>query len=331
MSSILNIKQDAEFDVSGMGSALLDLIIEVDDQFLTSIGLTKTHMHLIDADRSGIIRELIESYSMQVAPGGSSANTAAGVANFGGKSVFLGKVGDDANGAVYIAETETAGVKSGLVKDESATGHAITFITTDSERTFATYLGAAIEFSEDDINPDYIINSRILHIEGYMLELPVPQKACFRAMQIAKENNVLISIDLSDPALVGRLGDVLKNAVKDYADIVFANEDEAKAFTGAEEEDALHILSDMCSFAVVKLGAGGSLIKCGGSVYTIPVYETEVVNTNGAGDMYAAGVLYGISHGFDPEKSGKIGSYAASLVVSSTGARVTGNIDIGKI
>lgn len=319
------------YDVTGIGSPLLDIIIEVEDEILFKIGLKKGHMHLIDEDKSKEILNILENYPMEIAPGGSSANTLAGISNFGGKCIFFGKVGNDSYGDLYIRESERVGVETMLSKLEKKTGHAITLITPDSERTFATHLGAALHFRQEDVIESYIKNSKILHIEGYLLELPEIREATIYAMSIAKANNVKVSIDLSDASLISRIPDVIDKVVNEYSNIVFVNEDEARAFTGKESMDALNMIYSMCDIAVVKLGAEGSLIKKDNDVYTIPAYRTNVVNTNGAGDMYAAGVLYGISNDLPIERAGKIGSYTSSLIVSQTGARLNEKIDMQKI
>ncbi|MCP4133466.1 MAG: adenosine kinase [bacterium] len=327
----IQLNENAEYDVVGIGSALLDFIIEVEDSVLKELGLNKGEMHLIDAERSKEILDYLKSFPMIVSPGGSSANTLAGISNLGGKGIFLGKVGNDNHGDIYIRETEKAGVKTVIGKDESASGHAITFITPDSERTFATHLGAALTFNESDVSEEAIKGSKILHLEGYLFEPPVLNQACMKAMKIAHEKGLLISIDLSDPGLIGRISGTFKEVVRDYADIIFVNEEEAKAFTGKEEENALDELAAQCTVAVVKLGSHGSLIKTEGETTRIPIYETNVVNTNGAGDMYASGVLYGLASGFPIEKCGKLGSYASSLVVGQVEARLSEKVDINKI
>jgi sugar/nucleoside kinase (ribokinase family) len=322
------LNNNSEYDVLGMGSALLDLIVKVDNAELDKFGLKKSGMQLIDDKRSREILSALEGRAVEKSPGGSSANTLAGISNLGGKGIFFGKVGNDVDGDLYIQDTERAGVKPLIGRHNSMTGHAITLITPDSERTFATHLGAALQFSRDDIHEEYIKNSKIIHIEGYLFEPPGLREACMKALEIAKRNNVLISIDLSDPGLIDRIYDTFKHVVHTYANIVFVNEDEARAFTSKNKEHALNDLCDLCDFAVVKLGSEGSIIKSGGKVYRIPVYKTDVVNTNGAGDMYAAGVLYSIARGYGPELSGKIGSYVSSKVVSQVGARLPGKISL---
>ncbi len=317
----------AEYDVAGIGSALLDLTVEVDEEVLSRFDLKKAEMHLIDSDMSKEILDYLSKFPIEKTPGGSSANTLAGVATLGGKSVFFGKVGSDEHGDLYIRETEQAGVHAEIGRSDQMTGHAITLITPDRERTFAVNLSAALQFDRNDIDDELIARSKILHFEGYLFELPHIREVCYRAIEVAKQNNVLISIDLSDPALIGRIHDTFKKVVQDDADIIFVNEDEALAFTGLEEEDALESLAGTCIMAIVKLGALGSVIKSEGILYRIPVFPTELVNTNGAGDIYAAGVLYGISRGFTPEKAARLGSYASSLVVAQVGARYNGVID----
>jgi sugar/nucleoside kinase (ribokinase family) len=326
---ILNKK--AEYDVLGIGSALLDFTVMVDDADLKKFGLRKGGMELIDADRSRDILSSLSGRAMEITPGGSSANTLAGLSMLGGKGIFLGKVGNDPHGDRYIADTERSGVKSDIGRHDSMTGHAITFITPDSERTFATHLGAALMLNRDDVREDHIQNSKIIHLEGYLFEPPGLLDACMRALELAKKHNVIISIDLSDPGLIHRIRPTFEKVVREYANIIFVNEDEARAFTGKEKEHALHHISELSDIAVVKLGSEGSLIKSGGLVYRIPVCVTDVVNTNGAGDMYAAGVLYGIARGYSPERSGRIGSFVSSRVVAQVGARYPGKLVIDHI
>ena len=322
-----NLNKHAQFDVTGIGSALLDFTVEVDETVLEKFGLEKGGMQLIDEERSREILDELGHYTMEISPGGSAANTVAGVLNLGGSGIFVGKVGNDDHGRRYIDFTEQSGVRARMALHDSMTGHAITFITPDYERTFATHLGAAQKFTREDIHEEDIINSRIVHIEGYLFEPPELRDACMHAIDIAKKNNVMVSIDLSDPGLITRIFEIFSDVVVRYADIVFVNEDEARSFTGKEHHIALEHINQMCDFVVVKLGSRGSLIKTGGQTYTISAFRTKVVNTNGAGDMYAGGLLYGLSRGMSPEESGKLASYASSLVIGQVGARIIGKID----
>jgi len=314
------------YNITGIGSALLDFMVEVDDNFISSLGLKKGEMHLIDAARSKDIFNLLKSMDIHVAPGGSSANTVAGMAMMGGASAFIGRVASDDYGRTYIDKTVSAGVNSFISRGAGMTGHAITFITPDSERTFATHLGAAIELSAEEIDYSVVEKSSILHLEGYLFEPSNLREVCYRSMKKAKENGVKISVDLADPALVGRIKEVFEDIARNYADIIFVNEEEAAAFTGSRDEKALELLSS--DVAIVKLGSKGSIIKSGNQIVKIDAVKTNVVNTNGAGDMYAAGLLYGLTTGQSVEISGRIASYAASLVVASAAARVDKKIDL---
>lgn len=322
---------ESKIDVVGIGSALLDFTVEVEESFLEAMRLNKGHMHLIDEQQSVAIFKQLEGYAIEKTPGGSSANTVAGIALLGGTGLFIGKVGNDQHGQYYIEETKRIGVQARIGRYERMTGHAITFITPDSERTFATHLGASLHLDEDDVDEDDIGRSAILHIEGYLLENEGQREACFRAMHRAAEKGVKVSIDLADPALIGRNREDFTDIVKEFAAIVFVNDEEAVVFTGKREEAALHQLADMCEVAVVKLGSSGSMIKAHGAVYRIPAFRTLVENTNGAGDMFAAGLLYGIARNIPIERAGLIGSYAASQVVSQKGARLDTALDINQL
>ncbi|HEY1405861.1 MAG TPA: adenosine kinase, partial [Spirochaetota bacterium] len=315
----------------GIGSPLMDYMVSADDNLLAELSLSKGGMRLIDENESRAIRAKIDSRVEHRVPGGSAANTIAGAALLGARTAFMGSIGDDDEGGRYVSETEKSGVKSVLRKHHALTGHAITFITSGGERTFATHLGAAVNLCSDDVDEDAISRSAILHVEGYLLEPPALREAALKAMKAAKKSGTLVSIDVADPGLVTRMGDDLKNIVREFADILFMNETEAKAFTGCEEREAARCAKDFVSVAVVKLGGEGSLIATGDTLIEIPSYAVTVVNTNGAGDMYAGGFLYALSKGKTLEQCGKIASYAASRVVGSAGARLDARPDVESV
>lgn len=313
-----------KYDVMGIGAALMDFIVEVDDGKLVEMDLRKGEMHLISEEKSGRILSGIQKSSFSVSPGGSAANTAAGVAALGGSSVFCGKVGKDLHGDAYEQKSAECGVCTRIGRHPfNMTGHAITFITPDRERTFATHLGAAVHIGKEDIIEDDIAKSRIVHIEGYQLEDKSLREIALNAMASAKKHRTLVSIDLADPGLVRRNLADIRMIVKENADIVFANEKEAEEFSGMKDENAaLDFISGMCGTAAVKLGARGSLIKKDGRTFRIEAVKTKAVDTTGAGDMYAAGFLFGIAKGFSIERCGRIGSWAAAKVVGKIGARL---------
>ena len=313
-----------KYDVAGIGSPLFDFIIPVEDSVLLEMNLQKGVMQLIDADRSKDIMDRLRETTPKMAPGGSSANTLAGVAALGGSAVFIGSVGNDGHAAIYEQSTDDAGVVPRLSRIEGLTGHTITFITPDSERTFATHLGASLRFRKEHVFKEDIRHSAILHIEGYQLEDPEIREAVLHAVDIAKRHGRLVSIDLNDAALIRRNLEHFQEFVRDSADIVFVNEEEIKAFTGKEREEGLEAIDT--AYAILKIGAGGSVIQHEGALIHIPAYETRVVNTNGAGDMYAAGILFGITHDIPLEKAGMIASYAAACIVADEPARLTKDI-----
>ncbi len=317
-----------EYDVYGIGSALMDFLIEVDDSTLDSLGLKKGQFHLYPEKEAQEMLDKLAMEKVTIVPGGSAANTVAGVGLLGGKCVFNGKVGKDKHGELYATETQKGGVKPNLaVCEKNMTGYALTFITPDSERTFVVHLGAA-PISRSDIFEEDVKKSKILHIEGYLLEHELTREAAEHAMKTAKENDVMVSIDLGDPGVVERSKEHVMRLVKEYADIVFANEGEAKAFTGLEEEDALNKIAEDCSIAVVKIGVRGSMIKHDGRTVKVNAIKASAVDTTGAGDMYAAGFLYALSKGLSVEEGARIGSLAASFVVSQIGARLMERIHL---
>lgn len=315
-----------KYDVFGIGSALMDFLIEVENNELLELNLNKGQFHLIDEERSKSLLKKIEKYKVKTAPGGSSANTLYGASLLGSKVIFCGKVGKDPHGDIYEEKMSDGGVKPTLARSERITGHAITFITPDSERTFAVHLGAALNLKKEDIFFEDLKDSKILHIEGYQLEDKELREVSLHAIQFAKKNNIIISIDLGDPGIVSRNRSDIKEIVEKYADIVFANEDEAKALTNLEPLEALNEIAKVTDIAIVKIGKSGSYIKKQDMIYEIPVYPAKAVDTTGAGDMFAAGVLYGLSKDHNLKICGHIGSYFASKVVEKIGARLD-NID----
>ena len=310
------------FDIFGIGSALMDFLIEVDHNELLELDLKKGQFHLIDEHDSKELLKKIKKYRVKTSPGGSSANTLYGVGMLGGNVVFCGKVGKDKYGNIYEEKMVKSGVNPKLARSKKTTGHAITFITPDSERTFAVHLGAALRLKKSDIFFEDLKHSRILHIEGYQLEDKQLRDVSLHAMRFAKKHNKKISIDLGDPGIVARNKTDIKKMIKKYADIVFANEDEARALTSLGSLEALDKIARLTKIAIVKVGKHGSYIKQGNIIYNIPGYKAKATDTTGAGDMFAAGVLYGISRNYDLKICGHIGSYFAAKVVEQIGARL---------
>lgn len=325
---MITIRKQGEFDILGIGSPLMDIIVQADDAFLERAGLKKGLMTLVDDKRRGEIVQMITSMEKFFVPGGSASNTVAGAALLGSRAAFIGSIGRDEIADTYRTASQKAGVSVRCSESKAYTGCAYTFITPDGERTFATYLGAALDFNKDGVDLSLVESSRILHIEGYLFDGGAQFEAAVKAMDCAKKNGGIVSIDLSDPWLVERSGDDLRRISKEYADILFMNEEEAKVFTGKAGEESAIAALEFAPLIALKLGAAGSVIATKDSVEHILPFSVKVVNTNGAGDMYAGGFLYAFAKEMPLKKAGTIASYVSSRVVASLGARLNARPDI---
>jgi len=307
-------------DVIGLGNTIMDFLIEIEDYHLANLNLNKGEFHLTDNEQAKQLLEKIkqQNYSIKSVPGGSSANTLKGIAFLGGKAILCGKVGEDQHGYNYINEMNQLGVITRINSNSSSTGHALTFITPDAERTFSVHLGAAVELDKKDILEEDIKKSKILHLEGYQIEGST-KKTILHAIELAKKNNTLISIDLADPGVVRRNKKFLEELIKNHIDIVFVNEIEAQEFTNLQEEEAAIELAKQVKIAIVKIGKKGSLICQKGDITKIKSYPANAIDTTGAGDSYAAGFLYGYCNHWSLQKSGQLGSLLASKVVEQIG------------
>jgi len=312
------------YDIFGIGSAIMDFLIQIEHNELVEFNLKKGQFHLIDEEHSKKLLKEIESHKVITAPGGSSANTVYGAAILGSNVVFCGKVGKDKHGDIYEQKMQGPTMKPILARSDKMTGHSITFITPDTERTFAVHLGAAMQLKKEDVFFEDLKQSKILHIEGYQLEDKQLREVSLHAMKFAKENGVKVSIDVGDPGIAKRNREDITQMIREYADIVFMNEDEAKSLTDLEPLEALNIISKLADITIVKVGKDGSYIKQGDTIHQIPSYSAKAIDTTGCGDMYAAGVLHGIAKGHSLKVSGHIGSFYASKVVEKIGARLDG-------
>ncbi|MEW5897150.1 MAG: adenosine kinase [Nanoarchaeota archaeon] len=319
-------------DVIGFGNALMDILVEVDEhklsQFALEFGFKKGEMHLVDEQKARQILSKIEAEQLktEMVPGGSAANTIKGVAFLGGKALLCGKVGKDAQGLSYVQQMKEHGITSRINHHpHKLTGHALTLITPDAQRTFSVHLGAALHLARDDIIDEKIDEdiqkSKILHVEGYQLEGDT-EETVLQAMEIARKHKTLISLDLADLGVIRRNKKLLQRIVQDYVDILFVNEKEAKEFTGKEEEEAAAELGNYARIAVVKIGEKGSIVNESGQIHYIAPFPAKAIDTTGAGDTYAAGFLYGHCQGWPADKCGRLGSLFASKVVEQKGVRI---------
>jgi len=306
--------------ILGIGNALVDIMTKLpDDSMLEKFSLRKGSMQLSDREFAEKINQATSHFDKSQSSGGSAANTIHGLANLGAATGYIGKVGNDEFGEFFSSDMRENNIEPILLRSKTDTGRAIALISPDSERTFATYLGAAVELGENDLNAEQFKGYQYLHIEGYLVQNHALMN---KAAQLAKANNMKISIDMASYNVVTDNIDFFKKYVKDYVDIIFANEEEAKAFTGKEPEDALNEIAEYCEIAVVKIGKNGSLVKNKGKIYRIEPFKANSVDTTGAGDLYASGFLFGLVNNMPMEKCGSIGSLCASKVIEFIGSKM---------
>jgi len=306
--------------VLGMGNALVDIMTRLEnDALLDQLSLPKGSMQLVDKETSTNILEKSSGLQKQQTSGGSAANTINGLSKMGINAGFIGKVGNDSFGKFFGDNMKSNNIEPLLFKGIAESGRAIALVSPNSERTFATFLGAAIELSADDLSEELFKEYKYFHIEGYLVQ---NHDLLRKAVILAKQQNLIVSLDMASYNVVEVNIDFLKNLVKEYVDIVFANEEEAKAFTGKEPEEALNIIANNCEIAVVKIGSKGSLIKKGNEIHKIGVINADCVDTTGAGDLYAAGFIFGLINNLPLNKCGEIGSILSGNVIEVIGANM---------
>lgn len=300
-----------------MGNALVDVMTILEsDETLKNLNLPKGSMQLVNLETSTNILKHTTNLKKSLACGGSSANTARSLAMLGVETTYIGKIGRDETGKFFKKDTINTGVNPLLFESETPTGTAIAMVSKDSERTFATYLGAAAELKPDDFADEIFTGYSILHIEGYLV---FNHELIEKVVKTAKKCGVMVSLDMASFNVVEANLDFLKHLVQNYVDILFANEEEAKSFTSLEPREALDEIAKSCKIAIVKIGKNGSLIKSGDFFYHESAIDSNVIDTTGAGDNYAAGFLYGYINGWSLDKCAKAGSILAGQVIEVIG------------
>ncbi|MFO7842224.1 MAG: adenosine kinase [Bacteroidales bacterium] len=307
--------------VLGIGNALVDIMRMLpDDSTLEKFSLKKGSMQLSERDFADKVDKETVKFKKSQSSGGSAANTIHGLASLGAPAGYIGKVGNDSFGEFFSNDMKANGIVPFMLKTMTETGRAMALISPDSERTFATYLGAAVELSDIDLLEEQFKDYKYLHIEGYLV---LNHKLMLKAAQLAKANHMKISLDLASYNVVEENLEFLKEYVKNNVDIIFANEEEAKAFTGKDPEEALIELAKESEIAVVKVGKNGSFVKSNDKVYKIAPFDANLIDTTGAGDLYASGFLYGLVNKMPLDKCGEIGSLCASKVIEVVGSKMS--------
>lgn len=304
--------------IIGMGNALVDVLVRIDDDsLLEKLHLPKGSMQLIQEDTLSEIRKYTSGMKIHRSTGGSAGNTVCALAALGANPGFIGKIGQDETGAFFGDTLRQRGVNALLATCDLPSGIASTFISTDGERTFGTYLGAAATLRAEDLSRKMFAGYNYLYIEGYLLQ---DHDLMLRAVQLAKEEGLQVCLDMASYNVVEAERDFFDQLIVKYVDIVFANESEALAYTGKAPHEALEEIASKCSIAVVKTGKEGSFVKKGTEVIQLLSCPVDnVLDTTGAGDFYAAGFMYGLTCGYSLEKCVQISTILATAVIQEVG------------
>jgi sugar/nucleoside kinase (ribokinase family) len=306
--------------IVGIGSALVDILTHESDDFIEKTGTAKGGMTLVDKTFIESTLKMTRN-SHSVVPGGSACNTVVGIGRLGGKARFVGKCGNGKFGNLFKTDLQKQNVEPALLFSDSPTGRVLSIITPDAQRSMFTYLGAAAETHPDEIMPQSFHDAAIVHVEGYLI---ANEALILSTLRKAKNSGAAVSLDLASFTVVEESKDILEQLVADYVDILIANEDEAYAFTGYKDElKALKALGEKADLAILKVGDRGSYINYKDKIIkSDPVKSGAVLDTTGAGDLWASGFLFGLVNGYPLEKCGQLGNICGAEVCSAVGASI---------
>ena len=318
-----------KYDVYGIGAALVDTEIEVTDLDLANLGVEKGMMTLVDEARLNSLHEyLTTSDHLTVsrrACGGSAANTLIALSHFGASGSFSCQVANDENGQLYLDGLKEAGIHfpNSAPITEGHSGRCLVLITPDAERSMNTFLGASESFSEENIDYQVMADSEYFYIEGYLVTSDTGRAAASAARQAARKCNTRVAMSLSDPGIVAHFKEGLEAIIDGHLDLLFCNLEEALSWTGAKDLDtATEALTDIADRFVITLGAEGCLLFDGDEIHRLPGHQVTAVDTNGAGDMFAGAMLYGLSQNYAFKQAGQFACLASATVVSHFGPRL---------
>jgi sugar/nucleoside kinase (ribokinase family) len=310
-------------EVVGIGNAIVDVLAQVDDAFLHNVGLVKGSMTLVDADQSARIYDRLPP-AIEMS-GGSAGNTIAGVASLGGRAAYIGKVKDDQLGTVYRHDMRAIGARFETAPgtDSAPTARSMILVTPDAQRTMATYLGACIELGPQDLDIEAISQAAVTYMEGYLFDPPEAQKAFYEAARLAHAHKRQVSLTLSDSFCVHRHGGAFRDLIEHHIDVLLANESELLALTTEGDFDsAVASLKGKVGVAAITRSEKGSVVLMGETVVAVPAHPVQkVVDTTGAGDLYASGFLLGHVRGYTAADCAALGSLAAAEIISHLGPR----------
>lgn len=317
------MKPSRTFDVFGMGHALVDLEVEVDQAFLDGQDVEKGHRRLVTSPEKGSLHQALGDRPVHRCSGGSVANTVVGVAGLGGSGGFCGVVGDDSEGGFFREDLKHVNVPLLSQAHVGETGTCTVMITHDAQRTMMTHLGVAADLGPEDVDPDAISRARYLLVEGYLLPHQTSLNASLEAFSVAKETGVQVALAVSDPFVIRSCRDLLWELIEGPVDLLFLNELEGRILTGLDDPmDCAREIHRHSVDVALTVGPEGSILMSNGEGFRLDVVPVEAVDTTGAGDMYAAGLLYGLSRGWSWRQAGRLGSQVAAKLISAMGSRL---------
>ncbi len=315
----------AQYDVYGVGNALVDMEFEVTPDFLQEMNVQKGLMTLVDEDRQKELVNNLHGIQHKRSCGGSAANTLIAVAQMGGKGFYSCKVADDETGDFYTKDLLASGLESNLIdgRQEGVTGKCLVMITPDADRTMNTYLGITETFSEAELKEDAIKNSKYLYMEGYLVTSPTGKAAAIKARDIARAAGVKVALTFSDPGIVGFFKTGFEEMIGDGVDMVFCNEEEAKSFTGSDDlATAFEVLKKVAKTFAITTGPAGAILWDGSKEIQVVAAPANAIDTNGAGDLFAGSFLYALSQGKSFGEAGKLACAASGTLVQQFGPRL---------
>lgn len=318
-----------KLDVFGVGNALVDILAFVEEDFIVKHSLQRSGMTLMNAQRQGGILRDLEQTSVKMRSGGSAANSMIALAQSGGTGIFVAKVASDPNGELYRQDMLNSNIEFDVVPasmENGPTGTCIVLTTPDAERTMCTNLGVSVNLGAGDIDAEQIRRCKYSYLEGYLWSAPDAKQACIQTMEESKRHGVRICFTFSDQFLVDQFADDFRKLVSDYCNVLFCNADEVRSFCGIEslEECAVKI-GNLVETAFITNHKEGCLVVDQKQITSVPGFPVKAIDTVGAGDAFAGGVLFGMTHGFNPIQAARWGNYLGSEIVKIQGPRLEGS------
>ncbi|MFQ5731647.1 MAG: adenosine kinase [Planctomycetaceae bacterium] len=311
------------YDVYGVGNALVDIQARISDAALENLRFAKGMMTLVDEETQGNVLTEVGGVPVSRCAGGSAANTVMGVADFGGNAAYAGKVGADELGEFFLADMRKMGVTIEVPPSAGQTGTCVVLITDDAQRTMLTHLGVSATLSPDDVVEEEIRKAKYVYIEGYLFAAAEPKAAALKAIDLAGKNGVKVAFTVSDPFLIQSFRDEFLALIEGPVDLLFCNLEESRSMTGLQDPiECAREIHRHAENVALTLGPNGSILMHDGEAIAVEGVTTDAIDTTGAGDMYAAGLLYGVTNGLSWKEAGHLASHAAARIVSQLGARL---------